>query len=111
MCFGQEVFRLYIGGFNVIRVSTRLKITSMTSLDIGNEDVPREHKWHAEDSRKRTITIDEALSLSFKQESEEQVSDIRRELVFRKSDNKSIQVVKISLTYSYSASKRLSENW
>lgn len=96
MCFGQEVFRLYIGGFNVIRVSTRLKITSMTSLDIGNKDVPREHKWHAEDSRKRTITIDEALSLSFKQESEEQVSDIRRELVFRKSDNKSTNNFKYS---------------
>lgn len=61
----------------------------MTSLDIGNEDVPQEHRWHAQDSRERTITIDEALSLSFKQESEEQVFDIRRELVIRKSDNKS----------------------
>lgn len=68
MCFRQGVFKFYLGGFKVIRVSTRLQVTSMTSLDIGNEDVPREHKWHAQDSRERSITIDEALSLSFKQE-------------------------------------------
>lgn len=62
----------------------------MTSLDIENEDLPREHERHAEDSRERTITIEDALSLfstrlelhvvlreeaNFKQELEEQVSD------------------------------------
>lgn len=35
----------------------------MTSLDIENEDIPREHDRHGEDPRERTITIDEALSL------------------------------------------------
>lgn len=57
--FGQGVFKFYLGGLKVFRVSTPLKFTSMTSLDIGNEYVPREHKWHTEDSRERTITIDE----------------------------------------------------
>lgn len=32
----------------------------MTSLDIENENIPREHERHGEDPRERTITIDEA---------------------------------------------------
>lgn len=82
----------------------------MTSLDNENEDIPREHERHGEDPRERNITIDEALSLfstrlksdlrderaNFKQELEEQVSDIRREIVIRKSDNKSATNFKYS---------------
>lgn len=82
----------------------------MTSLDTKNEDIPREHERHGEDPRERNITIDEALSLfstrlksvlrderaNFKQELEEQVSDIRREIVIRKSDNKSATNFKYS---------------
>lgn len=82
----------------------------MTSLHIENEYITREHEQHGEDSRERTITIDEGLSLfstrlnsvlrderaNFKQELEERVSDIRRELVIRKSDNKSATNFKYS---------------
>lgn len=65
----------------------------MTSLDIENDAIPREHERHAEDYRERTITVDEALNVyfstrlksvlrdkrtNFNQELEEQVSDNKR---------------------------------
>lgn len=79
-------------------------------MDTDNEDIPREHERHGEDPRERNITIDEALSLfstrlksvlrderaNFKQELEEQVSDIRQEIAIRKSDNKSATNFKYS---------------
>lgn len=93
MCFVQS------RGFKV-------KIASMTSLDIENKNRTREHEQDVENSRERNITIKKRQCVkhwvffslksflrderaTFDQETEEQVSDIRRELVNWKPYNKS----------------------